>query len=238
MKRLLCLFMLILLMVSPAWAAISCGDAIEFNDATPTDPETISYTTPAGTNQVLFVGVSIRDSLDAIGGVTHAGNAMTAVAAEVFETPIRTRMFYIVNPTSGTNDVVVDLTGTVALADAIVIFTCSGVNTGAPVHDATSASGTGTAVTLTVPNLVAGDVVIDMVGADIETVDPSEGANQTVLHKGNDGVEMGWGASFQSAADGGVMSWTLQGGAWAQQAVALTPAVSTGGQKSRNQVVF
>ena len=237
MKRLLCLLVLCSGMVSPAWSAVVCGDAQEYNSTTPTDPRTSSYTTPAGSNQVLFALSTIRTTTVTIDSATHAGNAMTAFpAGSAFISPIRTLGFYIVNPTSGTNDVVVQYSAA-PLADALVVFTCSGVNTASPIHDSTNGTGTGTAVTVTVPNVVVGDVVIDMMATDVATTDPTEGENQTVLHKGNDGVELGWGSSQQPGADGGVMTWTTTlSQEWAIQAVAVSPAA--GGMKARKPVSF
>lgn len=218
------ILLMLLFAAHPAWAAISCGDAIEFNDLTPTDPETIAYTTPAGSNQVLFVGVSMRHTSFTIDGATQAGNAMTAVAAQSFLSPVATRLFYIVAPTSGTNNVVVDYSS-IPLADAIVIWTCSGVDQTTPIRAFQSATGTGTAASVTVAGVQSGDVVVDIVGADVQTTDPTVGANQTAFHLGNDGSEFGWGASQQAGADGGVMSWTMGASQeWSTQAAALIPA--------------
>lgn len=226
-KLLLLLIPLLVLLASPVQAAITCGDSIAFSDEAATDPETQSYTTPSGSNQVLFVGLGIRDTTPGVLSVTHAGNAMTSTSTGIAsQSPSNAQLFYIVNPTSGTNDVVMTLGG-VVLAAAAVIWTCSGVNTASPVHDATEAIGTGTAVTVTVPNLVAGDAVVDFMYSEAAAAAgsaPSIGANQTVLQSVDGGTEQVFAASYQAAADGGVMSWTITSDEWAQQAVALTPA--------------
>ena len=219
---------LFVLLASPAWAAIVCADATETATTTTTDPETIAYTTPAGSNQILIVGVSMRDSTDTISGATHAGNAMTAVTTEAYSGDVvHTQIFYRVNPTSGTNNVVVDWSGAV-LSDAIVILTCSGVNTADPIRAFNTATGaSGTAVTVTVASVVTGDMVVDMYGGDSQTVEATEGADQTGIHKGLIGTEHGYGSSYQLGAAGGVMSWTQNvSNDWAIMAVALKPAVS------------
>lgn len=203
-----------------AWAVLACSDVTPFNDLTPTDPETIAYTTPAGSNQVLFVGVGSRGSAT-IDSATHAGNAMTAVTAEAFINPIHARIFYIVSPTSGTNNVVVQFSAT-ALADSVVIWTCSGVDTTDPIRAFATATGTGTAVSATVATVNTGDVVVDMFATDVATTDPTVGTNQTSLNLGNDGAELGWGASKQAGADGGVMTWTTTlSQEWAQMALSI-----------------
>lgn len=229
MKKLLYLIPLLLsLLASPSRAAIVCGDATPFsNEAATTGPETFSYITPAGSNQVLFVGFGIRDTSPGTLSVTHAGNAMTSTSTGIAsQSPSNAQLFYIVNPTAGTNDVELTLGGTV-LAAAASVWTCSGVNTAAPVHDATEAIGTGTAVTVTVPNLVAGDVVVDFMMSEAAAAvgsAPAVGANQTTLSSVDGGTEIVFASSYQAGADGGVMSWTITSDEWAQQAVALTEA--------------
>ena len=226
--RVLLRAILIGLLVAPSlsYAAISCGDVTPFNDATPTDPETIPYTTPAGSNQVLFAGSVIRHSTVTIDTPTHAGNSMTAVTTDAFTDPIRTKLWYIANPTAGTNNVVVNYSGA-PLADAVVIWTCSGVDTTNPIRNFIVATGIGTAVTGTVVNVLPGDVVVDIFGTDVATTNPTIGANQTNLNTGNDGVELGWGASQQPGADGGVMSWTTAlSQDWALMAASIRPAAT------------
>ena len=217
---------ILLLVPSLSYAAISCGDVTAFNDATPTDPETIAYTTPAGSNQVLFVGVTLRSSTVTIDTPTHAGNSMTAVTTAAYTNPIRTQLWYIANPTAGTNNVVVNYSAA-PLADAVVIWTCSGVDTANPIRDFITATGIGTAVTGTVASVLPGDVVVDIFGTDVATTNPTIGANQTNLNTGNDGVELGWGASQQAGSDGGVMSWTTTlSQDWALMAASIRPSAT------------
>lgn len=212
-----------------AWAVLVCSDVTAANTATPaSSSKTTAYTTPAGSNQVLFVLSGIRHTTVTINSATHAGNAMTAIAASSALSPVAVRGFYIVNPTAGTNNVVVNYSST-PLADAVVILTCSGADTSSPIHDPTNASNTGTAVSNTVPSVVSGEVLLDFFVQDLLTTAPTIGANQTELNKGTDGVELGWGASQQAGADGGVMSWTTAlSEQWASQAVAVKPSPAGG----------
>jgi hypothetical protein len=149
---------------------------------------------------------------------------MTQVTTPVFNSSIRTGIWYIINPTSGTNNVVVDYSST-PLANATVIWTCSGVDTTAPIGTPATATGSGTAVSVTVTDSI-GDVTIDMFGANLQTSGPTLGADQTLIHSGNDGAELGWGVSYQSG-DGGVMSWTNGvSEVWSQMGVAVSPAAA------------
>lgn len=224
------LILLLVLLPSLSWAAISCEDAnkVEFNSSAPADPTTIAYTTPSGSNQVLVVAASLRDTIDTFSSVTHAGNAMTAVVTPIFQDPVRTGIWYRANPTSGTNDVVIDFSGS-TLGLAVVIFTCTGVDTASPIGTpVTNQAGSGTAVTVTVSD-TSGQVTIDFFASDQQTTDATEGADQTVIHKGNDGgSDLGWGASYQAGGLGGVMSWTLGASQqWTTVAVPLNAAAST-----------
>lgn len=211
-----------------AWAVLVCSDVTAANNLTPSSSsKTTSYTTPTGSNQVLFALSGIRHTTFTINSATHAGNAMTAIAAASTLSPVIVRGFYIINPTSGTNNVVVNYSGQ-PLADAIVILVCSGVDTASPIHDPTNASGTGTAVSNTVPSVVSGEVVLDWFIQDVETTAPTIGSNQTELNKGTDASELGWGASQQAGSDGGVMSWTTAlSQEWASQAFAVKPLSSS-----------
>src|SRR6478752_6114726 len=78
-----------LLLLGPvsAGAAVVCGNVTLANTNTPADPETISYTTPGGAN---FLGVLVgtrRVISPNINVPTHAGNAMTSLDAEEFNSP-------------------------------------------------------------------------------------------------------------------------------------------------------
>lgn len=231
MKTLLLLLPLLCLLASPAWAAISCGDAVEDATTSVTDPDTVSVTTPDPcVNCILLVGTAERDTVHVGITATHAGNNMTSTTTGVVtNSPANAQLFYIVAPTAGTNDVSVGWGAAGPLTTAIVAWFCSGVDQASPVHDATEAAADGTAVSVTVPNLVAGDVVVDMMMGDEQAAEPTVGANQTVLHVGQvEADELGYGASYQLAADGGEMTWTIGiSNDWVITAVALTAAADT-----------
>ncbi len=224
MKRLL--IALCLLLPSPAHAAISCTNVTAANSATPTNPKTVSYLTPAGSDQVLLAFDGNRRIFSPnINTPTNNGVPMTPIDAEKFLSPVATKLFYQVNPPSGTHNVVQGYVGT-PLADAMVIFTCSGVDTSSPIRASNTATGTGTTVSVTVAGVQSGDVVLDFFVADSITTTPTVGANQTVLNRGTDTAELAWGASQQAGSDGGAMTWTIGSSQeWSSSAVAIKPAV-------------
>ena len=210
-----------------AWAALVCGDVTAVNSFTPSDPTTIPYTTPSGSNQVLFVGVTTRGAPPGNGTMKHAGISMTAVTPQAVQSPIGTTLYYLANPTSGTNNVVHDYTSGSRLSNSLVIFTCSGADTSNPIRAFNTGIGTGTAVSVTVSGVQSGDIVVDMFGSDVATTTPTIGANQTAFSRGNDGGELAWGSSQQAGSDGGGMSWTTAlSEQWAIVAAAIRPAAT------------
>jgi hypothetical protein len=68
---------------------------------------TFSHTTGAGSNKLLLVGVSSRDRL--VSGVTYDGTPLSFVISELSNTDAYTYIYRMVNPPSGTFDVVVTL---------------------------------------------------------------------------------------------------------------------------------
>lgn len=230
---------LCLMLPSPVHAAISCTNVTAANSATPTNPKTVSYLTPAGSDQVLLVFTGNRRVISPnINTPTHAGTATTPIDAEAFLSPVATKLFYRVGPAGGTNNVVQGYVGT-PLADAMVIFTCSGVDTSSPIRASNTATGTGTTASVTVAGVQSGDVVLSFMVADVVTSTPTIGANQTSLNRGSDGAELAWAASQQAGSDGGVMSETIAiSEQWSISAVAIKPlTVSTSHIRRHTNIV-
>lgn len=213
----------------PAWAAIDCADAgaVELHEASPTDPRAVNYATPAGSNQITFVGVGFRNGSGVtISGVTMDGNAMTADTTFQYQgTLIGGNLYYYKNPPSGTVSISVDWSGTVSQTD-IIVWTCSGVDL-ATFRSFASAKGTSTGPSVTPSTVQTGDVVVDFMSSDENAADPTVGANQTTIHLGNTASTNG-AASYQAGVDGAVMTWTLgTSNHWVSFAYVLQPATTT-----------
>jgi hypothetical protein len=225
----LTLFVLLAILAVPFRVeALTCSNPVGANTATPVDPKTIaSYTTPAGTSQVGFVFSGIRTTTININSVTWGGVAMTPISAQAFLSPVATRPFVLVNPPPGTNNIVIDYSAT-PLADAAVVVVCSDADTASPYHDATSVTGTNSTVVATVANPASGEILLDFFIQDLLTSAPTEGADQTVLSKGTDTAELGYGSSQQPGAAGGDMRWTTGlSEQFSIQALAVKPAASS-----------
>lgn len=215
---------------SVGWAAIDCADAgaVEHVSGAPSDPTDISYTVPSGSNQVTIVGVALRDvGNDSVPTITGAGGSFTQLGGYVDQGNIHTSFWYRKAPTQGATTVSLTYSEGI-LAIGVVVWTCNGVDQTTSFGTPATAIGTGTAVSVTVtddPN----DVTVDIFGGDQIAANPTVGADQTTIHLGTDGAEVGYGASYQSG-DGGVMSWTRDSAGtqdWATFGVALKPAAAT-----------
>ena len=97
-------------------------DAASTGDATDT---TLTFAhTCTGTRRLLVVGVGIEDADDEISGVTYNGVAMTLVDKIVNGVPNEwTYMFYLLNPSSGTNNVVVTASSSTTIRGLGVSYT-------------------------------------------------------------------------------------------------------------------
>lgn len=214
-------------------AAPNCnnGDAVGTHSTAPGTSITVSYTRPATCNDcVLLIGVGRRNIGD-MTGATVNGNAASDVLAEFGGVTMRGKMFYYLNPPSGTYNVV----GTYSTAPShghIIAMVCSGVDlSGTPFSNANSASGNSTTPSVTVSSPASTQTLVDFVVTDDSSAVPAAGADQTFTHRGVSGSANA-GMSFQAGSvSGGVMSWTIASNLWAIGAVAVNevPATDAGG---------
>ena len=119
--------------------------AIAYDNATTSyhgQSNTVGFTVGSGSNRILFVGIYTANSSggDVVSGVTYAGSAMTRINT-VQNTQsghqCRAYLYYLLNPTSGANNIVVTSSETVGLSAVSY--------TGAQQSGVPDASNTGTA---------------------------------------------------------------------------------------------
>lgn len=110
----------------------------------PGTSSTWAHTVGAGANPILFVGVfGDVATTGKISGVTYNGVAMTLIGSVRAPSDRWVYLFYLVNPTTGTNNVVVSASASIAIQGMSSSFT--GVNqTGQP--DASTTNTTGASV--------------------------------------------------------------------------------------------
>lgn len=90
-------------------------DSTSVGTNTGTADLTIAHTC-SGTDRILFVAASAVQPVGvSISGITYAGVAMTRVASEVsVQTNVKVTLFYLINPASGSNNIVITSSGSTA----------------------------------------------------------------------------------------------------------------------------
>jgi Concanavalin A-like lectin/glucanases superfamily len=153
--------------------------------------------------------------------VTYNGLALTFYGAATNGT-VRSELWYLKAPPSGTHNVVVTAPVPTALTATSMSFT--GVNQTTPLGTLASGTGTGTAPSLSVSSVV-GEPVFDVLGAVGTTTPTVAGPTQTVRQTNNtssgvDHVVIG-SSTAPGAAAAVTMSWTIASADYAQVAVPI-----------------
>jgi len=72
-----------------------------------------SHTTGSGSNRIMIVGVSIRTTTVSVSGITYGAQSLTFIRADTHsDGSVRSELWYLIAPTSGTATVTVTLSGT------------------------------------------------------------------------------------------------------------------------------
>jgi signal peptidase I len=180
-----------------------------------------SHTVGAGlANRILVVGVTL-DADHSVTGVTYAGTPLTSIGAQNDpDAATRVELWYLVAPQTGSNSVVVTLSG--ETNDDIVAGATSwrAVHQSTPLGTAVFASGESDTASVDVTS-AAGEVVVDVVASDRETVSADGGQTEHWSAQPN---KLGGGGSSELGAASVTMSWTLgQSTFWAIGGVPLKP---------------
>ena len=154
---------------------------------------TAMMVTPGGTNTVAFATVWVDEGSGAAGTTfnvtaSYGGQAMTSAGATSYDynyAPISSQVFYLVNPPTGTNTLVVNATASSGTIQEVVanLVSYNGVNQTTPVRPGTyqtlhSANGvTVGSFTATIPSNT-GDLTLGAVEATYTFTSPA--SNQTV----------------------------------------------------------
>ena len=194
---------------------------------------TFSHTPGSGANRILLVAVGIGSTTatDVTPGtvtqVTFGGTLMTKVGSTITNSVISTQIYQLVNPASGTGNVVVTLGGTASSVSASAT-TFTGVHQTTPLGTAASSTGSSTALSATIASatdeLVFSIVAYDE-GASNQSITTSTAGGQVELVKNSGFNYVTTAASTKPGASSVTVSYT--GGdaqQWAVLAVPLKPA--------------
>ena len=186
-----------------------------FNDV----DKTISHDGGSGTNRLLVVCVHFGASTtNEVTSITYAGTNLTKAVAKAATNPprnVKSEIWYLVAPSTGTNDVVIAISGSTNAKGATII-NLTGVHQTSPL-DATSAGAEGSSTTpstdITTVNVQS--MIIDCAECEDNAVTGTAGSGQTERSDfglGTGGAVQGRGyTSTEEAQSVGAitMNWTL-----------------------------
>ena len=195
---------------------------------------TFSHTPGNGDNRLLLVAVgvgAVQTSDTPAGGpvdsVTYGGTPMNLVGS-ITESPARSYIYSLVNPSPGPANVVVNADSASSIAAGATTFT--GVNQTTPLGSfASNSDTTGTTASRTLSS-ASGELVYSTADWDVgntpQTIDP--GAGQTALWSRN-GNYTGAAASTEPGAASVTVSYTSDDDQqWTLAAVPIRPATTSG----------
>ncbi len=192
---------------------------------------TFSHTVTSTGNRLMLVGVAMdANAGPAVSSVTYSGQSLTLVGSRVGgSAPVRIEIWQLVNPTSGTADVVVTLSSN---ADGVSVgaTTFTGVDQTTPLGTFASAIGTSNTPSVNVSSAL-GELVYDVVaGKNSGTL--AAGSGQTGLWDVNASGQSRGAASTEAGAASVTMSWN-KGSAleWAIGGVSVKPSETTLSQR-------
>lgn len=182
---------------------------------------TVSHTTGAGLNRLMLVGISQKNRL--VTSVTYGGTPLTLVGEELANGSAKVHIYSLLNPPSGTANVVVNLSANPDKGIVVGVATYTGVNQVEPFGVFASATGNSNASSVTLAS-APGELVFDIIS--YRNASCSANAGQNVVYNIDSGGEMTGGVSTKPGAASVTMGWTNSPNAqqWAAAAVGLRPA--------------
>lgn len=186
--------------------------------------------TCTGANRYLTVGVSMLSVAQSVSSITYSGVAMTLIGTRSSVSgAARVELWGLIAPATGTNDIVVTLTGAIAWAGNASSYT--GIHQDSPIEAFSSAQATNVGAadaTVDVTTVADNDWCVDILATDDAAVTAGAGQTATgnVSGVGGSGTMSYEGPKTPSGAV--TMSWTNVGAlaTWAIGSVALRPVAA------------
>jgi hypothetical protein len=181
---------------------------------------TVPYTTGSGFARLMLVGVSQKNKF--VYSVTYGGTPLTFVGEETANGNARVHLYALVNPPTGTANVVVELSDNPDKGIVVGVSTFTGVNQTTPLGIFSSNEAKTNYANVNVSS-ATGELVYDVVSFRNATITANGG--QSVLYNINTGGEIdGGGGSTKSGAPSVLMSWNGSSSQdWAMGAVSIKP---------------
>jgi hypothetical protein len=191
---------------------------------------TLSHTI-SGSNRLLLVGVSsgcfTSYTRRTVTSVTWNGASLTQVGAvDQATTPYRARVevWALKAPATGTDNVVVNLDGSLSSYYQVVVGVMSftGVDQATPYANQTSTSGTSANPSLTITS-ASGEMAYAVIDSQTQIPSGCTGTQQWNL---TETYAKGAGATKAGASPNVSIGWSLSGGTWSMYGLSIKPAVA------------
>ncbi|WP_186289687.1 cadherin-like domain-containing protein [Methylomonas koyamae] len=210
--------------------AVTANGSISSTNSTSASSLTWSHGVATGTNSALFVEIALDDPTVNVNSVTYGGVALTQVGRSANNHAVE--IWTLVNPTVGSANIVVSLSGTTGVAAGATNY--NGVAQSTAYYGFVGASGTGTTASVTVAS-ASGDLVIDSQYWQGIPSGGAVGSGQTLLWQRQNAVLTG-GSTSEAGAASVVMSGSFSSSAqWEIAAVSIkaastwAPTITTSG---------
>lgn len=184
---------------------------------------TVSHTTGSNNNRLMLVGISYREG-GSIASVTYNDDPLELVGSQITSTNAKTYIFRMINPPTGTANLVVTLTGGDFDKGGIVgVMTFSGVDQNTPLNTYVSSVGNSTNPTLSNITTATNELVFNVVSLRNTNL-TGVGTGQTLTWNVASGDEIrGGGSTKPGSGATTAMSWTSASGDWSMSAVSIKP---------------
>ncbi len=203
--------------------AITANGTASSTQTTNATSLTWSHTVASGTDRLLVVELAIDGLGAGVSSVTYGGVAMTQIGRGTGNHAVE--IWGLVNPTVGTANIVVSFGGTTAAAGGATSF--NGVNQSTPFGTFVSATGTGTAASVTVAS-ATGDLVIDAQYWKLNTANVN-GAGQTTQWSQANASMLGGSTTETGAASVTMSGSSASSSQWEIGAVSIKAATTPAG---------
>jgi hypothetical protein len=225
-----------LVLTSPCFGQIAFDAVANSSGVDETEVSSLTFplTVTAGNNRLVYVGVSIKEfPALTVSSVTYKGVALTNIRSD--GSSYHTSIWYLVTPDTGTNDVVVNLSGTAEAVHAGAM-SLSGVDPTNPVDAHNGAAGSDVTPTVDVTTVADNAWVLDTVVWSNANVFAVVGGGQTERWNGHQYNASGAGSTEGPKTPAGAvtMSWTLDPAMdWSISAASFKPYAAGGATKRR-----
>ena len=184
----------------------------------------VSHTTGTGSNRLMLVGISQKNK--AVTGVTYDGTPLSLVGEVLTNSNAKVHLYSLLNPPSGTANVVVSLNANPDKGIVVGVTTFTEVHQSSPLGTFNGAQNSSSTPSVNISSAV-GELVFDVISVRSSS-SLTVGSGQTQRWNTNTGSEIWGGGSTKSGAGTTTMSWTPSGSVdWAIGGVSIQPAEVT-----------